>query len=179
VTIPVQNPPRYEIGAKPPRPDEEEAREIARRAALEAAARLEGQRGAVRVIRPRRGCLASALLLGALGTCCGAAIAWGVIGGGFDAAMQQMGAKIAADLRLVAEQQGSIDTHRGALDQLEEIRRRDRLSWMALSILFNRWTDAHADDVVSEDELSRLMELVHDIDAGDGSIDPQRYPDGR
>jgi len=145
----------------------------------EAAARLEGDRGTVRVVRPRRGCMASALLLGALGTCCGAAIAWGVIGGGFDAAMQQMGSKISADLRLAAEQQGSIESHRGALEQLDEIRGRDELSWIALSILYNRWTDAHADDVVTEAELTRLMELVHDIDAGNGSVDPERYPDGR
>lgn len=179
MTIPVENAPRYEIGARPPPPDEEEARELARRAALETSARLEQPRGGVRVVRAGRGCFASALLLGVLASCCGAAIAWGVLGGGFDAAMQQTGAKIAADLRLIATEQGSIETHRGALDQLDEIRGQNQLGWIALSILWNRWTDAKADRVVTEAELGRLMELVHDIDAGNGTVDPERYPDGR
>jgi len=36
VTIPVESPPRYEIGARPPPPDQEEAREIVYGMAYEA-----------------------------------------------------------------------------------------------------------------------------------------------
>jgi hypothetical protein len=178
VTIPVPNAPRYERGQKPPPPDDEEAREIARRAAAEATLRLEG--GApVRVVRVPRGCFASALLLGGLATCCGAALAWGVLGGGFDVVRDQTLAKIQMDLRNTATEQGSIDSNRGALDQLEELRVARRVDWLAFSVLMNRWTDVKADRVITPDELERVMLVVRDVDARGGSIDPADYPDGR
>jgi hypothetical protein len=130
VTIPVPNAPRYERGQKPPPPDEEEAREIARRAAAEATMRLDG-RPPMRVIRVPRGCFASALLLGGLATCCGAALAWGLLGGGFDVVRDQTLAKIQMDLRNTATDQGSLETNRGALDQLEELRVARRVDWLA------------------------------------------------
>ncbi len=178
MTIPVPNAPRYERGQKPPPPDEEKAREIARRAAAEATLRLEGRQG-VRVLRVPRGCFASALLLGGLATCCGAAVAWGLLGGGFDAVRDQTLAKIQMDLRNTATDQGSIDTHRGALDQLEELRLARRVDWLAFSVLMNRWTDVKADRVITAEELERVMLLVRDLDARGGSIDPADYPDGR
>ncbi|MBX7193045.1 MAG: hypothetical protein K1X94_13345 [Sandaracinaceae bacterium] len=178
MTIPVPNAPRYQVGQKPPPPDDEEARELARRAAAEASLRLETQRG-VRVIRMPRGCLASALLLGALGTCCGGAIAWGLLGGGFDAVRDQMLVKIGQDLRSTSESQGQLETNRGALDQLEELRVQRRVDWLAFSVLSNRWTDAKTDRVITAEELERLMVLVRDIDSRSGSIDPEDYPEGR
>ena len=178
MTIPVPNAPRYEPGQKPPPPDEEEAREIARRAAAEATLRMEGGPG-MRVVRVPRGCLASALLLGGLATCCGAAIAWGVLGGGFDVVRDQTLAKIQMDLRNTATDQGSIEQNRGALDQLEELRASRRVEWLAFSVLVNRWTDVKADRVITPEELERVMVLVRDVDARGGSIDPVDYPEGR
>lgn len=140
--------------------------------------RLDG-RPPMRVIRVPRGCFASALLLGGLATCCGAALAWGLLGGGFDVVRDQTLAKIQMDLRNTATDQGSLETNRGALDQLEELRVARRVDWLAFSVLMNRWTDAKADHVITPDELERLMLLVRDLDSRGGSIDPADYPDGR
>jgi hypothetical protein len=178
VTIPVPNAPRYQPGQRPPPPDDEEAREIARRAAAEAAIRVEGQRGA-RVLRVPRGCFASALLLGGLATCCGGAVAWALLGGSVDLVRDQTLVKIHHDLQDTATAQGSLETHRGALAQLEELRAARRIDWLAFSVLMNRWTDAKEDRSISPEELERLMLLVRDIDARGGSIDLEDYPEGR
>lgn len=179
MTIPVERPPRYEVGARPAPANDEEARLAAQAAASRALSELEARRTSAGAVWLGRGCLASVMLLGVLATCCGGAVLWGVAGGGFDAAMSQALGKVVADLRAVATEQGSIDRHRGALDQLEEIRSANRLSWIAAAVLWNRWFDARADEHIDEAELAHLMELVRDIDAGNGRIDPSRYPGGR
>ena len=178
MTIPVENMPRYERGMRPPPPDADEAREIAHRAGVEAAMRTETERG-VRLIRVPRGCLLSALLLGGLAVACGGAIAWGVLGGGFDIARDQALAKIIADLRNTAEAQGSLEENRGELAQLDELRLQRRVGWLAFSVLMNRWTDVKTDHVITEAELEHVMLVVRDIDARSGDIDPAQYPEGR
>ncbi len=178
MTIPIENAPRYERGQKPPPPDADEAREIARRAGLEASLRMDTARG-TRVIRVPRGCLLSALLLGGLAAACGGAIAWGILGGGFDVVRDQALAKIVADLQATAVAQGSIEQNRGALTQFDELRMRRRVDWLAFSVLMNRWTDVKVDHVITEAELERVMLVVRDIDSRSGGIDPADYPEGR
>jgi hypothetical protein len=82
-------------------------------------------------------------------------------------------------LQDTATAQGSLETHRGALAQLEELRAARRIDWLAFSVLMNRWTDAKEDRSISPEELERLMLLVRDIDARGGSIDLENYPEGR
>lgn len=178
MTIPVENAPQYELGQRPPPPDAEEAREIAKRAGLEAELRAETQRG-VRVIRVPRGCVFSALLLGGFAVVCGGALAVGVLGGGFDAARDQTLAKILGDLRNTAEAQGSFEQNRGELQQLDELRMQGRVDWLAFSVLMNRWTYVKTDHQITEDELAHVMTVVRDIDSRAGTIDPADYPDGR
>jgi len=179
VTIPVDNRPQYEPGAPPPPPSDEEARELAQRTAVETQLRLQEEAARAAPRRSSRGCLLSAGVLGLLGSVVGAFFAWALCSGGIDAAFQQTGRKISDDLRMTAEQQGSLETHREALDHLDRLRNEDRVTWIAFSILFNRWTDSGADRQVTEEELTRLMELVRDIDAHEGDVDPAVYPDGR
>lgn len=178
MTIPVENAPTYEVGQKPPPPDREEAAAIAERAAAEARLHVETP-DRTRVVRVPGGCLASALLLTTLSVCFGASIAWGVIGGSLDSARAQLMTKIVGDLRDTAALHGESETHRGALAQLEELAQGGRIEWLAFSVLVNRWTDAKADYVITDAELTRLMSLVHDIDARGGGVDVRDYPDGR
>lgn len=180
MTIPVPNPPRYEPGAPPPRPSEDEAHAIAERTAAELRLQLEEQQARALPRRTGgRGCLASVVVLGLLSSCCGGLLAWGLLGGGFDAALQQTGEKIAADLRATAEEQGRLEAEREAIADFEQLVRNRRVTWIAFSILFNRWQDAHADRRIEPEELTRLMQLVRDIDAHGGDVDPGVYPEGR
>jgi hypothetical protein len=180
VTIPVPNPPRYEPGAPPPKPSEEEARAIAERTAAELQLEVEAQRArALPRRKGGRGCLASMVMLGLLAACCGGFVAWGLLGGGFDEALRQTGEKIAADLRTTAEEQGRLEGERPAIDGFEQLVRDRRVTWIAFSILFNRWQDARADRRIDPAELDRLMLLVRDIGAHGGDVDPAVYPEGR
>jgi hypothetical protein len=180
VTIPVENPPRYEPGAPPPPPSEEEARELAQRTGVQLQLQLEEQRARAATRRPlARGCFASALTLGLLASCCGAFVAWAVLGGGVDAALRQTGEKISQDLRLTAEEQGAVEEEREALDHFDRLVREQRVTWIAFSILFNRWSDARSDRQITPEERAHIMRLVRDIDAHEGDVDPAVYPEGR
>ena len=125
------------------------------------------------------GCAVSAIVLGLLGAACGALIALALFGGGFAQAMLQLGDKVSADLRHVSEESGTAQQNGPALDALDALRRRDALTFTAFTILYQRWADAHSDQVLSPEELEQMMVVVRDINAHHGDLDPAVYPQGR
>ncbi len=174
MTIPVDNRPRYEVGARPAASDTPRA-DQASPAPIDAS----GPEPRIRVARLGPGCVASAILLFVLTSCCVGSILFSVMSGGLDETRARLTSDIIADLRHTADTSGAAERHRGALDQLEELSHAKRIGWLAFSVLVNRWSEARADDAITPSELEHLMSLVRDIDARGGEIDPEDYPNGR
>jgi hypothetical protein len=126
----------------------------------------------------QRGCFIALGVLGALG--CVASLAIVVsCGSCFREASAFTVDDIAGEYRLVAEREGELAADDPDLRALSQLAHEGRVSWIALGVLSNRFQEARADGVTSAEELHHGMELVHDIVVGNGSIDPERYPDAR
>jgi hypothetical protein len=87
---------------------------------------------------------------------------------------------VVMEYRLAAQDAGEDERYAADLDALDHLGASGGISLLAFGVLNNRLADALADDrEIDADELHHGMELVHDIVIGNGSIDPNRYPDGR
>lgn len=62
---------------------------------------------------------------------------------------------------------------------LEQLNRDGNVSFMAFGVLENRVKDAALDGVIDAGEMDHVMALVRDINAGNGNISLQSYPQGR
>ncbi len=62
---------------------------------------------------------------------------------------------------------------------LEELNRDGDVSFMAFGVLENRFKDSTLDGAIDAGEMDHVMALVRDINAGNGSINLQAYPQGR
>lgn len=126
----------------------------------------------------QRGCFIALGVLGALGCVASIAIVVSCASCFREAAAFSVD-DITGEYRIVAEREGELDRDDPDLRALSQLAHEGRLSWVALGVLSNRFQDARADGVTSAEELHHGMELVHDIVVGNGSIDPERYPDAR
>lgn len=87
--------------------------------------------------------------------------------------------QITTEIRRAAVELGEADTYQADLDRLSQLSGEHRIEFVAMGILSNRWQDAIRDQQVTTEELAHLMELVRDINAGNGHIDMAAYPQGR
>lgn len=62
---------------------------------------------------------------------------------------------------------------------LDQLNRDGNVSFMAFGVLENRVKDASRDGVISPEEMDHVMALIRDINAGNGNINLQSYPQGR
>jgi hypothetical protein len=66
-----------------------------------------------------------------------------------------------------------------ALQRFEALADADDVNILAFSVLQNRFTDVRADGQITHDEVDHIMALITDINAGNGTIDVNRYPNAR
>ncbi|MCX7807802.1 MAG: hypothetical protein N2515_04270 [Deltaproteobacteria bacterium] len=159
MTIPVPNPPQYEIRRRP-----------------------GGEGLAPPLVSQRpltKGCVIAGLLLSLLGCYVCAGVGWTLFRAELERSREEIIGHIIRVLRESAEAQGSLEKHRGAIEQLEELERAKRIDWFTFSVLFNRWNEAKKDHKISVDEFEGLMALVRDIDARGGKIDLRDYHEMR
>lgn len=126
-----------------------------------------------------RGCIVLLGVAGAIGCIASVALALSCRG------CVQMGEaegtrRIAVSYRAAAAAAGETSRCDADLRALEQLGTTGELSIVAFGILNNRYNDAIANDgTIDVNELHRGMELVHDVVVGNGSVDVNRYPDGR
>ena len=88
--------------------------------------------------------------------------------------------RIAMGYRAAAVRENEATADDPDLRALDRLGQAGEISLVAFAVLNNRFNDAFVNDgVIDADELHRGMELVHEIVIGHGSIDVNRYPDGR
>lgn len=126
-----------------------------------------------------RGCIVLLGVAGAIGCVASIALALSCRG------CMQMGEaegtrRIAVSYRAAAVAADEASRDEADLRTLEQLGNTGELSIMAFGILNNRFNDAIANDgTIDADELHHGMELVHDVVVGNGSVDMNRYPNGR
>ena len=66
-----------------------------------------------------------------------------------------------------------------ALVRFQELADGDEINILAFSVLQNRYNDVRLDGQITHDEVDHIMELIADINSGNGTIDVNRYPQAR